>query len=173
MDTVEKNKGGAPFKYKPAFNKQAYRLCLLGATDKDLAEFFEVVESTINEWKLKYPAFKENIRKGKTEADTKVAEALFRRATGYEYKEVTFEKVDAQAVLSVTPDSMIMEDEYKKKVVTKELPPDPGAAMNWLKNRQPDKWRDVKKLESTVNVYTPELDPEVVKEIDKALEDKY
>ena len=35
------NKLGAPTLYKQEYDKQAYKLCLLGATDKDLGDFFE------------------------------------------------------------------------------------------------------------------------------------
>jgi hypothetical protein len=31
---------GRPTKYKEEYNEQAYKLCLLGATDKELADFF-------------------------------------------------------------------------------------------------------------------------------------
>jgi len=50
----ENNKVGRPTDYKEDFNEQAYKLCLLGAIDKDLADFFDIAESTLNEWKLKY-----------------------------------------------------------------------------------------------------------------------
>ena len=45
-----KNKGGRPpgtGKYKEEFDKQAYKLCLLGADDKRLADFFGVTETEI------------------------------------------------------------------------------------------------------------------------------
>ena len=32
------NKGGRPTKYKEEYAEQAYKLCLLGATDKELSE---------------------------------------------------------------------------------------------------------------------------------------
>ena len=133
---------GAPTKYKPAYNKQAYKLCLLGATDKELADFFEVNEDTIHEWKKVHPQFSESVRKGKTFADADVAASLHKRATGYTYKEVVFEKMDAKENLQICADGLIMTEQYKKKITVKELPPDAGAAMNWLKNRQKDKWRD-------------------------------
>lgn len=57
----EANPVGRPSDYNVAFNDQAYKLCLLGATDKDLADFFEVVEDTINEWKKKHPQFSVSI----------------------------------------------------------------------------------------------------------------
>ncbi|MCK8496046.1 helix-turn-helix domain-containing protein [Spirosoma sp. RP8] len=136
-------KMGAPTKYQPAFNEEARLFCLLkGATDAQLAVHLGVAESTIKEWYKKYPDFSASVKAGKTGADMRVAEGFFKRATGYNYNEVTFEKVDGQSLLLALPDSELMEDSYKKKIVTKHLPPDAGAALNWLKNRQPDDWRD-------------------------------
>ncbi|MES1763769.1 hypothetical protein ACKWMU_12765, partial [Escherichia coli] len=53
-----------PTKYQEAYAEQARKLCLLGYTDAELADFFEVSESTINKWKLDYPEFSESIKKG-------------------------------------------------------------------------------------------------------------
>ena len=60
---------GRPSKFKEEYTKLAYHYSLLGATDKQMAGFFEVSESTINLWKLKHPRFSESIRRGKAEAD--------------------------------------------------------------------------------------------------------
>lgn len=38
---------GRPSKYRPELCEQGEKLCRLGATDKDLADFFEVNETTI------------------------------------------------------------------------------------------------------------------------------
>ena len=79
----------------------------------------------------------------------RVAEGFFKRATGYAYTETTFEKIDDKVTLELTPNEVITQDAYRKKIVTKHLPPDAGAALNWLKNRQPDKWRDKQEVEVT------------------------
>jgi hypothetical protein len=134
---------GRPTDYKEEYNEQAEKLCKLGATDKELADFFEVAESTIYEWKIKNPEFSEAVKKGKIIADAEVANSFHKRAVGYQYDEVTFEKLDNKVNLEITSAGDIKQDDsYKKKVVTKEIPPDAGAALNWLKNRQPEKWRD-------------------------------
>jgi hypothetical protein len=118
---------GRPTDYKEEYNAQAEKLCKLGATDKELADFFEVVESTINEWKLKHPEFSESIKAGKILADSEVAEKLFKRATGYSHEDVDIKVIDGQIV---TTD------------LVKHYPPDTTAAIFWLKNRQKEKWRD-------------------------------
>jgi hypothetical protein len=118
---------GAPTKFREEFVTQAFKLCLLGARDKDLADFFEVDEATIYRWKAKYPDFCEALKRGKEEADSEVAQKLFHRALGYEHPE----------------DKVFL---YKGKPVVvpviKHYPPDTGAAAFWLKNRQPHLWRD-------------------------------
>jgi hypothetical protein len=139
---AKKTKRGRKTDFKNEYCDQVYKLCLLGAKDTELADFFNVSERTLNTWKKKQPKFLQSMKKGKIQADAKVAERLFKRATGYEYKEVYWEKVDSKEKLEKTPDSQIQKDQYKKKVVTKELAPDSIAGMFWLKNRQPENWRD-------------------------------
>lgn len=120
--------GGRPTKYKKAYAKQAYMLCLLGATDIELANFFEVTKSTINEWKLNHPEFSDSLKRGKMQADAEVADKLYQRAKGYEHKE--------DVIFQYRGDPVIVK-------TTKHYPPDTGAAMAWLKNRQPKKWNKI------------------------------
>ena len=118
------NKGGRPSAYKPIYNKQARELCLLGYTDKELAKFFGVSESTLNLWKLEKEGFSESLKSGKELADCHVVHSLYTRATGQTITETT-----------------IMPDETKIKKI-KEIPADTTAQIFWLKNRQPKLWRD-------------------------------
>jgi hypothetical protein len=118
---------GRPTLYKEEYAEQARKLCLLGSTDVELADFFEVAESTLNLWKLEHPTFSESIKKGKAQADADVADRLYQRAMGYEHPDVHLSNF--QGVVSVTP-------------ITKVYAPDPTAAIFWLKNRQRSKWRD-------------------------------
>lgn len=69
-----------PTKYRPEMCKQARRLCLLGATDKELADFFEVGETNLKEWYTRHPEFGVAVRKGKIAADANVASSLYRNA---------------------------------------------------------------------------------------------
>jgi hypothetical protein len=131
--------GGRPTDYKDEYCEQVEKLCKLGATDSEIADFFEVVESTVNLWKLEHPEFSESIKRGKILADADVAQALHKRALGYQYREVTFEKIGAkEETTEVGEEGMetIESDQYKKKVVIKEVPGDVAAQNIWLKNRR-------------------------------------
>lgn len=152
---------GRPIIYKKEYNEQVEKLCKLGATDKEIADFFEIAESTLNEWKLKYSEFSESIKNGKIKADAEVAHSLFKRATGYQYREITYEKIGPKEdTVEVGEEGMeeMEVDLYKKKVVIKEIPPDVAAQNIWLKNRRgrvtsdAQRWAD----KQEVDLRTPE-----------------
>ena len=50
--------------FKEEYVEQAYRLCLLGATDKEMADFFGVSEKTFNSWKKAQPELLQSIKRG-------------------------------------------------------------------------------------------------------------
>ncbi|HGM5043068.1 TPA: terminase [Stenotrophomonas maltophilia] len=120
-------KTGRPSKYKPELDEQAEKLCRLGATDKEIAAFFGVRESTLNNWKLKHPSFVESLKRGKDEVDGLVEQSLFRRAMGYSHQSEKVFQYQGAIVRAKT---------------VEHYPPDTTACIFWLKNRQPDSWRD-------------------------------
>ena len=67
-------------KYKPVYAKQAYRLCLLGLTNENLAIYFGVSESCIEAWCRNHKDFKKALKKGRWSADSKVAKTLYQKA---------------------------------------------------------------------------------------------
>src|SRR5437879_6362163 len=81
-------KQGRPSAYKPEYAGDAEKLCLLGATDADMADFFDVAESTVALWKRTHAEFSESIKRGKAQADATVADRLFKRATAYQHRAV-------------------------------------------------------------------------------------
>jgi len=130
--TKKTNKAGRPTAYKPEYVEQAKKLCLLGADDKALADFFGVSEKTINTWKNKYPEFFQSLKEGKTQKDSAVEKSLLERALGYTCPDTHISNY--QGEITVTP-------------IEKHYPPDTTACIFWLKNRKPDKWRDKQELE--------------------------
>lgn len=127
-DAPDDSKGaGRPSQYKPEFAEQAKKLCQLGATDMELADFFGVDVRTIYRWRNNHEEFCQSVMVGKDAADERVARALYQRAVGYSYES---EKVFQNGGQIVRAD------------ITEHVPPDSGAAFNWLKNRRSQEWRD-------------------------------
>lgn len=129
---------GRKSSFKQEYIQLAENYALLGATDAEMADFFGVSEQTLNTWKKKYPEFLESLKKGKAVADANVASRLYSRAIGY----------DAKATKFATNEGKITD----KVEYIEHYPPDTTAAIFWLKNRQPGKWRDKKEVENQVKL---------------------
>lgn len=117
--------------YREEYADQAFKLCLLGATDEELADFFKVATATIYNWKNEHPAFLEASNAGKIKADAEVAHSLYRSATGHE--------VTAEKVVKVKDDKG---ERFEAVRYKQFIPGDPNAAFKWLLNRRRQDWRD-------------------------------
>ena len=162
---AKKKAGGRPSKYKEEFNSQAAKLCKLGATDRDLADFFQVNEDTINEWKKKHLEFSESIKEAKKEADQEVVKALFRRAVGYSHPAVKIFQRNYPRLKS-SPTNIEQEMEEDEEIeestgaesaalvvpYTEHYPPETTACIFWLKNRDRENWKDKHDHELSGNV---------------------
>ena len=128
---------GRPSGYKAEYAKQAEKLCRLGATDADIADFFGVDVRTIYRWKNSNEEFCQSLKLGKEEADERVARSLYGRAIGYEHPDVHVSNYQGEVTL--TP-------------ITKHYAPDTTAAIFWLKNRRPEEWRDKQDVDVSGNL---------------------
>ena len=73
-------------------------------------------------------------------ANKRIERSLYERANGYSYDAV----------------KIFMPAGSKQPIVvhhTEHCPPDVGAAFIWLKNRDPDRWRDVQNVEHVLGKY--------------------
>ncbi|SFM35489.1 hypothetical protein [Salibacterium qingdaonense] len=109
--------------------KEIEHWCRDGATEEEIRVRLGVGSSSFARYKNEYWELRETLKRGKQEADYEVEDALFKRATGYQYEEVTYEMG------------------HETKRVVKHYAPDPTSAIFWLKNRQPEKWKDKQDIE--------------------------
>lgn len=130
---------GRPTDYKPDYVDMAYRLGLLGLTDKQIAEAFDVNERTLHRWKKKHPEFCQSLKQSKINADAKVAESLYQAAIGHD----------------VTRTVIRRDGEKVTKQIVVERVQNVTAAIFWLKNRQPAVWRDKPTADELVQEPTP------------------
>jgi hypothetical protein len=87
---------------------------------------------TIYQWKRRFPEFALALKKAKEQVDAQVEKSLLRRALGFSY----------------TAEKIVMVDGKPQAVPhTEHSLPDTTACIFWLKNRQPDRWRDVNRHE--------------------------
>ena len=107
----------------------------MGATDLELAEFFRIDVRTVYNWKHSEPEFFQALIVGKAALDDRVERSLYQRAVGYSFNS---EKIfHHQGAIT-------------RAETIEHVPPDPSAALLWLKNRRGETWRD--KTETDVNL---------------------
>jgi hypothetical protein len=127
-DDKERNLGGRPTKYRPEYNLQARKLCLLGATIPDLADFFDVNGDTIYEWAKQHEGFSDAIKTGRGDWNKEIEKNLAHRAMGYECVETQFFTYQGEVT--------------DERTVIKHYPPDTAAAIFMLCNRDPEHYRN-------------------------------
>jgi hypothetical protein len=126
---------------KSGFNEQLretfIRLAGEGKTMPQIAEVCGVSPRTLTNWMGAHPDLLLAVREARQLADELVEASLYAKAVGYAHPET---KVSVYEGVPITVD------------VQKHYPPDTQAAMFWLRNRQPDKWREKNESDTQVNV---------------------
>lgn len=131
----EKPKVGRPTKYNKQFHPiLVEKMARLGYTDIEMSEELDITPSTFNKWKTEKPEFSESIIKGKNDINKQVENALLRNALGFSEEDVKIFQFEGQPVYA----------DY-----TKKHKPETKAQELWLRNREPDRWREKKEIELT------------------------
>lgn len=99
-----------------------------GLTDEQIATNMGIGVRTLYSYYDSFEQISQAVKKGRAPVDFIVENALFKRATGYDWEETTTE-IDTNGKKHI-------------KKITRHVPPDVGAIVFWLKNRRRDKWRD-------------------------------
>lgn len=102
-------------------------------TKKEIAERIGVTPSTLNYWENHYEPIKTALKKGAEIVDYQVENALLKSALGYTTKEIKVvvgKQVKAGQTFQIT-----------KETTIREVAPNVTAALAWLNNRRPDRWR--------------------------------
>lgn len=138
-----------------------------GLTDDQIASNVGCSRSTLNEWKKRYSDISDALKKGKEVVDVEVENALLKKAIGttikttqYRMVKVNEEVLKAKRVKYMNAYKLDHPDTSQKDCViaaalavptyeripivetVQEVAPDTSAAIFWLKNRLPEKYRD-------------------------------
>jgi len=131
---------GRPTKYRTDFIARVLRM--EGLTHADMAKNLGIALSSFNAYRNMYVAFSDAIKETDTKTDNIVQSALFKRATGYSCP-------DTKAQWIFDKDGG---GHWEYADLVKHYPPDSTALIFWLKNRDPDKWRDKHDIEHAGNI---------------------
>lgn len=125
-----------------------------GLSDLQVAKNMGISKTTFYDWMNKFPAMSDAVKKGKQPVDFEVENALLKRALGYDIEETnTFITINSKG-----------EKVQRVNKTKKHIAPDATAAIFWLKNRRPDKWRKMNPaFEGKAEVETSKLQAEIKK----------
>lgn len=99
-----------------------------GFTDGEICSFFGISHTTFWRMKIAQPKLCDTISDWKKHADERVERCLYEKACGFEHESEEIFQYAGKVI--------------RAKVI-KKYPPSEVACIFWLKNRQPDRWRDV------------------------------
>ena len=137
MSKTSKDKtSGRPKALTNKDKEKIVRLAKFGFTDDQISEVFGITKQTLNNYKKYDPSFFDSLKASKQLADVDIVESLYKRAIGYEC-------VEEKQFFDAKNNDIITHN------CVKHYPPDPTSMIFWLKNRQPDKFRE--KIEHTTD----------------------
>lgn len=140
---IDKITGRFGSSYRKSFVKMAEVMGRAGFLDSEVAEYFQVTDRTIRNWKSTHPEFAAALQIGKDVADARVEKSLYNMANGYN---VLAEEIK------------VVEGKIVRVETFKHIPASPVAALAWLNNRKRNDWQK--------NPEAAAPEPEVPKEID-------
>jgi len=124
-----KHPGGRPSNYPKINLDDVKKWAKIGLSNDQIAQALEISIESLYDYQRDYPEFLQALKSGKENPDDRVERALFERALGY-----------------VAPEEKLFYDSntgiIASQTVLKQYPPDTTAAIIWLKNRRPEKWRE-------------------------------
>lgn len=155
-------KAGRPSRFNDSIKEKIISLAKAGKTNEQIADIIGVHVRTIENWQGKHKDLLWAVKEAKQLADELVEASLFSRAVGYSHKSVKvfFDSKSLQTV---------------EHEVIEQYPPDVQAAMFWLKNRQPDQWREKTEVEHSGKIESlsdEDLDAKINEKLSKLNESK-
>lgn len=137
MSDSTDRKVGRPTKFSEDMIETARKLAIIGATDLEIADILGIDVGTLYRWRNTKEEFCKALKTGKEESDERVKRRLYDRALGYTTTEQNIVKIRNEAG----------QEEIRIVTIDKHYPPDPTSMIFWLKNRQPNEWRDKQSTE--------------------------
>ena len=116
--------------------KLVEQLAMLGLNDGDIAKVLQVTARKFGLMKKKNSGLRITLQKARIVPSAKVAGQLYKNAMGYEVEE----------------DKLFYSSKFnrvKRTRIKRQVQPNTIAQMFWLKNQQPEFWKDKKEIEQT------------------------
>lgn len=112
----------------------------MGLSESQIAFNLGISRATLENYKRDHLDILESLKRGKNQADFKVENSLYKKATGYETKETVAAKV--KDIYYDDKGNKCQKERLDTVEVIKEIPPDVTAIKFWLINRNKGRWKE-------------------------------
>jgi len=112
----------------------------MGLSESQIAFNLGISRATLENYKRDHLDILESLKRGKNQADFKVENSLYKKATGYETKETVAAKV--KDIYYDDKGNKCQKERLDTVEVVKEIPPDVTAIKFWLINRNKGRWKE-------------------------------
>ncbi|MDO5716389.1 MAG: helix-turn-helix domain-containing protein [Tissierellia bacterium] len=109
-----------------------------GLSMEQIAQNCGVVRKTLYVWQKKYPEIEEALDRGKEVVDLEIENAMYKSAMGY--------YVNEEKMIVEEKDGIVQRRQERYK---RYIKPEVAAQIFWLKNRNPEEWREKVQVEDT------------------------
>lgn len=139
-----------PTKYNPKYHdKWITGLARRGYTADEIAEDLGIAASTLKKWLKENETLGEAVKHARSVSDTEVETSLYKRAVGC--------KITKRKTI-ITTDSNGKPMPARIETFEEDVPPDTTACIFWLKNRNPENWRDRQEVDVSNKEWTKALE---------------
>jgi transposase len=149
---TEAKKVGRPSEYRPEMCEDVQKWTQEGIVNHEIAARLGITETTLYDWKNKYPEFSESFQKGENYRHRNVINALYKRCIGYEYTEVTKEPVVVTKQVEGQSEKLLVDKKMvTTKKVKKQMAPDVNAIEFYLTNKLPDEFKHKSEVNNKIS----------------------
>lgn len=144
-------------KFNPMLAELVIEYAKQGKTEEEISDIIGINRSTLQKWRKRYPTLATTLHEAKKFVNDKVKVSLYDRCIGYDYEEErVFYDPDLKEII--------------KTRIARHAPPDPSAAITWLRFRDPDNWNQPKEDLSGEASYVQPVDVNSTEYIEKAIQ---
>jgi transposase-like protein len=139
---------GRPTDYRPEMCEQVQQWVQDGIVNHEIAARLGIVESTLYDWKNTFPEFAEAFEIGHHYRHQNVKNSLYKKCNGFEYDEVTKERMEVKGKNPEDPPKFKM---VVTKKVRKFVVPSDSAIEFYLTNHLPDEYKHKSEVNNNIN----------------------
>jgi hypothetical protein len=137
-----KKKHGPRSKFTLVLAERIYHCARYGMTNTEICWTLKFSDEVLDKWLRSSEVFRNKLDDARNHADGVIERSLYHRAKGMKVIERVVKENKETGSTDKDGKALPDRERTERTVVERELPPDAFAAIKWLVNRRPEKWKE-------------------------------